>query len=187
MRLARRNRASAVIVTPAFFPGSSLKDAVVILTLRTFTTADIVGWVHMDPFRLDLEKKPRWYRRLATEVFQRVDYWVACAPTLMNCWPGFLPADRRYAITNGIEAPAIPRRVSAPGRLRVVYLSAMHQEKGWRDLFKPPASFARGATMSSSISMGMRQVTRLPMNCTLCLTDCTKPTGLVAWPRMGRR
>lgn len=136
VKLVRRDSASVVIVTPAFFPGPFLKDAFVILSLRVLTNARIIGWVHMDPFRLDLEKKPGWYRYLARKVFETVDCWVACAPALMNLWPSFLSVNRRHAIPNGIAAPRMPQRVHIRERLRVVYLSAMHQEKGWRDLLE---------------------------------------------------
>jgi len=136
IRLVRQTSASVVIITPAFFTGPFLKDAFMILALRAFTNAHVVGWVHMDPFRLNLEKRPKWYRRLAAEVFQRVDCWVACAPALLNGWPAFISVERRHALTNGIEAPPPPKRLATCDRLRVAYLSVMDIEKGWKDLLE---------------------------------------------------
>jgi len=134
--VARRTRARVVIVTPAFLAGPFLKDAVVILALGALTRARIVGWVHMDPARLDLEAKPWWYRGFARLALSRVDAWVACAPTLKSRWPSFIPTARRYAVTNGISGAPENIRAAAPASeaTRVCFISSLESSKGWTDL-----------------------------------------------------
>lgn len=135
VRLVRREEATLVVLTVAFHRGPFLKDAFFILALRLLCSARLVAWVHMDPARLDYEGSPFWYAWLVRTAVAKVDRWVACADRLLQTWPAFLPASARYAIPNGIDAPALPIRAApAAGLLRVVYLSAMDREKGWDDL-----------------------------------------------------
>lgn len=131
VRLVWATGASVVIVTPAFFRGPFLKDALMIFTLRTLTRANVIGWVHMDPARIDIESAPGWLRKIITVTTSRVASWVACSTALVEQWPDFLPKDRCIGLANGIAAPvSLPRDVLLP-RLRVTYLSAMDPEKGW--------------------------------------------------------
>lgn len=133
----RRRRATVAIVTPSFYPGPFVKDALMIYALRVFTRARIVAWVHMDPARLDLERKPVWYVKLALHSTRRVDRWVACAPTLLKQWPSFIPVDRRGAIANGASGPGHVREPElGRGRARVCYVSSMEASKGWIELLE---------------------------------------------------
>lgn len=131
-----RTRARLVVVTPAFYAGPFLKDAVVICAVRALTRARVIAWVHMDPARLDLERKPWWYRQVARYALSRVDAWVACAPALTRQWPSFIPRDRRHAVTNGI--PGAPEHTKADARVskatRVCFVSSLESSKGWTDL-----------------------------------------------------
>lgn len=131
-----RTRARLVVVTPAFYAGPFLKDAVVICAVKALTRARVIAWVHMDPARLDLERKPWWYRQVARYALGRVDAWVACAPALTRQWPSFIPPDRRQAVTNGI--PGAPECIQADARVseatRVCFVSSLESSKGWTDL-----------------------------------------------------
>jgi glycosyltransferase involved in cell wall biosynthesis len=134
---ARRERADLVVVTPSFYAGPFLKDAAMIVTLKTLTRAGIVAWVNMDPSRLVLARKPWWYRRIATLALGRVDSWVASATTLLDQWPSFIPRGRCFAIAYGIpEAPVRADGSAEPDGLRVCYLSSLEEAKGWTDLLE---------------------------------------------------
>jgi glycosyltransferase involved in cell wall biosynthesis len=134
----RRARADLVIVTPSFYAGPFLKDAVMVCALRLLSGARVIAWVNMDPARLDFERRPWWYRRVATFALARVDSWVASASSLLDQWPDFIPRGRRFAIAYGIPAaPAAARTDPAEGgALRVCFISSLDESKGWTDLLE---------------------------------------------------
>lgn len=131
IRLVRKTDAQAVIVTPAFFRGPFIKDAVMISAIRALTSAKVVGWVHMDPARIGYGSAPGWFRNIMTSTIGKVDSWCACSTALLDLWPSFLPRNRCVGLPNGIDAPPQPNRPASGGRLKVAYLSAMDREKGW--------------------------------------------------------
>jgi glycosyltransferase involved in cell wall biosynthesis len=139
VRAARRERADLVVVTPSFYAGPFLKDAAMIVTLRTLTRARIVAWVNMDPVRLGLSRKPWWYRRIAALALGRVDSWVASATTLLDQWPSFIPRGRRFAIAYGIPEAPVRAASAESDRLRVCFLSSLEEAKGWTDLLDAAA------------------------------------------------
>jgi glycosyltransferase involved in cell wall biosynthesis len=133
----RKTRAEVVILTPAFFPGPFLKDAIMISSLKMLTSARVVAWVHMDPARLDLGRMPRIVRWLARGVLARVDAWVACAPSLIDQWPPLIPQELRRSVANGIpESPELKLSESSPGTMRVCFVSSLEVDKGWIDLLE---------------------------------------------------
>ena len=129
----RRTRAHLVVVTPSFHTGPFLKDAFVICAVKWLTRARVLAWVHMDPSRLELERKPWWYRRVARIALAQVDDWVACAPSLPGRWPAFVPRSRTHVVSHGI--PGVPEGMSVTertnGALRVCFLSSLDSSKGW--------------------------------------------------------
>jgi glycosyltransferase involved in cell wall biosynthesis len=135
---ARRTHAAVAVVTPSFYSGPFLKDALMVIALRTLARARIVAWVNMDPARLELERKPAWYRAVARQAFAAVDTWVACAPKLLEQWPSFVPRERRSVIAYGIVgAPThAPDLGDDNAALRVCFLSSFDEAKGWADLLK---------------------------------------------------
>ncbi len=144
VRLVRSKGASVVIVTPAFFRGPFLKDALMIGALRAFTRAKVVGWVHMDPARIEFESAPKWLKKIITMIMRSVDSWLACSPALVEMWPGFLPKRLCTGLANGIEAPSCPQRGAPLPVLRVSYLSAMDSEKGWVEAVAAARSICSG-------------------------------------------
>ena len=136
VREVRRTRAALVVVTPSFYRGPFLKDAVMILALRWLARTPVVAWVNMDPARLDLARRPAWYRAVARLVLRSVDRWVASAPALLGQWPSFIPVERRSAIAYGIEGGPTTVRPSAEDERvrRVCFLSSLDEAKGWVDL-----------------------------------------------------
>lgn len=137
-----REGITTVILTPAFFLGPFIKDALMIRALKKHTKVKIIAWVHMDPARLALESRPALFQRFADESLKLVDLWVACAPSLLASWPTWIPGEK-IAIPNAIPDPLdgadpVPRQ--SDGRFKVGYLSAMDPEKGWKDLFQAAQS-----------------------------------------------
>ena len=138
IREVRRTRAALVVVTPSFYRGPFLKDAVMILALRWVARTPVVAWVNMDPARLDLERRPAWYRAVARLVVRSIDMWVASAPALLGQWPSFIPVERRSAIAYGIQGAPTAVGVVTDGEhaLRVCFLSSLDEAKGWVDLLE---------------------------------------------------
>lgn len=138
VRRVRQTRAKVAVVTPSFYGGPFLKDAVMILALRWLAGARVVAWVNMDPARLEIERRPGWYRSVARAVVGSVHGWVGSAPALLAQWPAFIPAERRSAIAYGIEgAPAAVRHARGRGSVvHVCFLSSLDEAKGWADLLE---------------------------------------------------
>jgi glycosyltransferase involved in cell wall biosynthesis len=138
VRETRRTRAALVVVTPSFYRGPFLKDAVMILALRWLARTRVVAWVNMDPARLDLERRPAWYRAVVRLVVRSVDSWVASAPALLGQWPSFIPVERRSAIAYGIHGapPSVQRVTEGEHARRVCFLSSLDEAKGWVDLLE---------------------------------------------------
>jgi glycosyltransferase involved in cell wall biosynthesis len=128
-----------MITTFAFFPGPFLKDCLLVIAARWLLGCRVIAWVHMDPNRLELENRPFWIKLIARLCVRSIEGWVACAPTLSRTWPKWMSAKPITEIANGIADPApSPEQQSTPGQqqgLQVVFISAMDQEKGWRELF----------------------------------------------------
>ena len=113
-----------------------------IRALKKYTNAKIIAWVHMDPARLELNAQPQIFQKFAHRSMNMVDLWVACAPSLLDCWPKWIPG-RKIAISNAIPDPlegADPEPRKPDGRFKVGYLSAMDPEKGWKELFQAAKS-----------------------------------------------
>ena len=143
--VVRKRGAEIAIVTPSFYAGPFLKDALMICALRAFTRARIIAWVHMDPARLEFDRRPAWYRWFALYATRKVDRWVACAPSLPDRWPSFIPRERCVSIANGASGPdGALRQETDRDRIRVCYVSSIEASKGWTDLPRRGRSDLRG-------------------------------------------
>lgn len=135
-----RFRPDLVLIQPAFHPGPFLKDSLFVWIARAFGV-QVVAWVHMDPNRLKLEEKPAWFQKWVNLTLRQIETFVACAPSLPATWPDWISSRPCVAVANAIpdplggNCPASPER-SQDAPLRVIYISAMHHEKGWQDLFQ---------------------------------------------------
>lgn len=133
----RKNAIDAVILTPSFFLGPFVKDAFIITSLRKATSAKIIGWVHMNPNRLDFSARPVMIQNWIKSVIGKVDLWIGCSDYLLKKWPTYITGPKK-AIYNGIDQ--VPRIAEPSDKensgLRVTYLSAMDTQKGWYDLFE---------------------------------------------------
>lgn len=133
-KMVKKQKIEQVLMTPAFFRTPFVKDGLFILFLSWFTKAKLTAWVHMDPNRLDYEKRGWLFRKFARKVAGKFERWVACAPELLKRWPKWL--SENYTTThvyNGIPIPDSVDRSSREGAVRVLYLSAMDVEKGWEE------------------------------------------------------
>ncbi len=123
-----------MVMTHSFFRGPFIKDSA-FLWLGRLMNKTLVVWVHMDPNRLEMNQAPAWFAAYARRVLTLPDYWVACAPSLPKQWPKEFEHEKIRSICNGIED--VSQKFERPKLdcLHVAYLSAMTEEKGWRDLF----------------------------------------------------
>jgi glycosyltransferase involved in cell wall biosynthesis len=138
-RLVCDKNARLLITTFAFFPGPFLKDCALVFFTRWILRCPVLVWVHMDPNRLDLEHRPHWLKMIAILLVRSIDGWVACAPSLSQSWPEWMKFKPIHEIANGIMDPAPQAdQLATPGKhdtIRVVYISVIDEEKGWRELF----------------------------------------------------
>ncbi|BCU76894.1 glycosyltransferase family 4 protein [Luteolibacter sp. LG18] len=125
-----------VVMTHAFFKGPFLKDSAFVWLVKGLLRKRLFAWVHMDPSRLGFGSLPGWLARHAEATLQLPDRWVACSPALTYGWPREIPADKATAVCNGIPDPAGDKLATPADSKRVVFLSAMTEEKGWRELFE---------------------------------------------------
>jgi glycosyltransferase involved in cell wall biosynthesis len=128
------NRVDTVVMTHAFFRGPFLKDSAFMWLIKGLLRRKLLCWVHMDPRRLGLGKA-FWFDQYANRSMRLPDRWVACAPSLAHIWPSEMPPEKRAAVCNGLPDPAGGRQASPANSKRIVFLSSMTEEKGWRELF----------------------------------------------------
>ncbi|MGJ8655513.1 MAG: glycosyltransferase family 4 protein [Akkermansiaceae bacterium] len=145
----REEDISVLILTPGFFLGAFIKDALLIRAVKKKTQAKVIAWVHMDPARLEFENRSSIFKKFAMHTIELVDLWVACAPSLLNSWPKWI-AGKKIAIANIIPDPLKGMMMASQQNtydvIRIGYLSAMDPEKGWRDLFQAAQSLCEKYT-----------------------------------------
>ncbi|MFT4176301.1 MAG: glycosyltransferase family 4 protein [Luteolibacter sp.] len=134
--ITRRPR--AVVMTPTFYPKPFLKDALFIWLTWLLRVPARVAWFHTNYTAMGYDDQPSWFRKLAKATFRRCTHYVCVSDSLCPVLPDFMPANRRFAIANGVEVktiPSLPPEEIAPAPLKVLYLSNMDEAKGWRILF----------------------------------------------------
>lgn len=129
-------KADTVVMTHSFFRGPFLKDSAFVWLVKRLFGRRLFVWVHMDPSRLGWETLPDVFHRHAVRTLALPDRWVACSPALTAGWPDEFPRDRVTSICNGIPDPAEGRLASPGDGRHIVFLSAMTEEKGWKELFR---------------------------------------------------
>lgn len=147
VRAKFKHRADVLLIHQPFHPGPFFKGSLFIW-LGVLLRMKVIAWVHMDPARIEIDRRPWWFRKWFFSTLARVDRFVACAPSLPNQWPDWLQQLPHDGVANAIPDPADGGRQATPGKragelLRVIYLSAMHQEKGWQDLFHAACRICR--------------------------------------------
>jgi glycosyltransferase involved in cell wall biosynthesis len=61
-------------------------------------------------------------------------FGIALTQSLKPCLEALLPAARIFVVPNAVAAPAVPRRATADRPLQVLFLSAVMERKGYREL-----------------------------------------------------
>ena len=129
----RREPVDGVVLTPTFYFKPFLKDAVFIW-LCVLLRRRITAWMHMDFRAMRYDALPAWARWFVRTTLRRCDRVVVPAERLLSFMPEWLLRERLAAIPNGLPAgPLPPRHPTDDGRrLRVLYLSNIEDNKGWR-------------------------------------------------------
>lgn len=137
-KMIKENEITHVILCAAFFKGPFLKDVVFGNYLKKYCGVELIGWIHMDPNRIGLNDQPQWFQKLAHNFLDNFSYFVAGAPALVEQWPKWLTqkAPTKF-IANGVTDPVkeTPSR-DFSDTIDVIYLSAIDDEKGWRELLE---------------------------------------------------
>ncbi len=127
-----RFRPVAVVVTPTFYLGPFLKDAVFIW-LSFLLGRQTVAWLHMDFRMMGYEDRPALVRWFVRTTLLRCCRFVVVSEGLKAHLPPWIPSDWIDAVANGVEAPTpVPPRRLPDGKIRIVYLSNLEAAKGWR-------------------------------------------------------
>ncbi len=136
-RLLKTESIEDVIICPSFKYGSFLKDALVVSAIRKLIKGRLIGWIHMDPNRLEYEHKQKWYRKLVDRTLSKFDVLVACAPGLINLWPEWIKNSCRVeAIANGIPHIQKDDQMKINGAINVMFLSAIDEQKGLKEFLE---------------------------------------------------
>lgn len=132
-----------VVLTPTFYLGPFVKDAVFIWLASAVLRRRCVAWFHMDFRIMRYESRPAWVRALVRHTLLRCERFVVVSDGLKPLLPAWIPAERVDAVANGVEVPgallANPPERSAAGageKVRVLYLSNLEEAKGWRVLLE---------------------------------------------------
>jgi glycosyltransferase involved in cell wall biosynthesis len=138
-----RGGVDLAVLTPTFYVRPFLKDAVFIwwstLVLRRRTAA----WFHMDYRAMGYGKLGRLTQWFVRTTLRRCRHFVIASARLRQFLPDWMPADRIVALPNGIPAPVPMRSRKDDGRVRVLYLSNLEEDKGWRVLLDAARTLCR--------------------------------------------
>jgi glycosyltransferase involved in cell wall biosynthesis len=129
-----RRDIDTIILTQSFFRGSFLKDSIFLLLAFALRKKCVI-WLHMDANRLEWDTLPNWFQKYARFILRLPTRWVLCAPSLIAKLPTAFSSLPTMAICNGIEDPNEIDSKQQHTAARVIYISTMTAEKGWRELF----------------------------------------------------
>ena len=126
--------ADGILLTPSLQAGTFLKDSVFIWASWLFVRKPIVAWYHMRFETMRYAERNvlmRWYVRWT---LRRVWWHVCVAPCLLQGMPEFLRRDSLVALPNGIPSVGAPAPGAPPadGVVRVLFVSNLGDDKGWR-------------------------------------------------------
>ncbi len=143
LRHTLRGGVDLAVLTPTFYIRPFLKDAVFIwwstLLLRRRTAA----WFHMDFRAMGYEKLGRLTKWFVRTTLRRCRHFVIPAERLRAFLPEWMPAEKVVALPNGIPAPLPERARAQDGRVRVLYLSNLEEDKGWQVLLDAARALCR--------------------------------------------
>lgn len=126
------SRVQGVVLTPTFYFKPFLKDAVFIWLSRLLCRR-VTAWIHMDFRAMKYDTLPRWARWFVKTTLRRCQRVVVPAERLRQFMPDWIEKNRLSALPNGLpDHPPFPQRVDSARPLRVLYLSNIEDNKGWR-------------------------------------------------------
>jgi glycosyltransferase involved in cell wall biosynthesis len=123
--------ARGVVLTPTCYFKPFLKDAVFIWLCRLLGRR-ITAWIQMDFRAMKYESLSRCARWFVRTTLRRCHRFVLPADRLRQFLPDWIPAERVDAIPNGLPERPLPDFIRPEHPLRVLYLSNIEDNKGWR-------------------------------------------------------
>ena len=133
-----RRRIDTVILTPGFYRNTFLKDSLFIWLCSFVLRRRVIAWFHMDYGAFQDQPTDGWFAVWFRRTLLRCSHFVVCTESLRKTVPSFLPSTSVSALQNGIPdlAEGMPATPGSRERLRVLYVSNMNEEKGWRVLLE---------------------------------------------------
>lgn len=133
-------RPELVVLTPTFYTKPFLKDSLFIWLAWLLYIPRRAAWLHTSYGAMRYHEQPAWFRWYIRTTFKRCTHYICVSESLCPRLPGFMPAERRIPIANGVE-PYAPfdledRYPQNTKVLRVLFFSNMDEAKGWRILFR---------------------------------------------------
>lgn len=132
-----------VVLTPTFYFKPFLKDAVFIWLCRLLGRR-VTAWIHMDFRAMKFDTLPRWGRWFVKTTLRRCHRVVVPAGRLIPFMPEWIEKSRLSALPNGLpDHPPFPPSGPDPRPLRVLYLSNIEDNKGWRTFLEAARTVGR--------------------------------------------
>jgi len=123
-----------IILCPSFLKGPFIKDAVVLWLIKKKLSVKVLGWVHMDPSRLNYESSTKLFRKVVDKTMREFDMLIACAPKLLDEWPDWVKRTGHLSVvTNGIPESGFLAKKPIKDQTNIMFLSAIDNAKGWRE------------------------------------------------------
>lgn len=137
IQLARGGACRWVVVTPTCYLGPFLKDALFIWISSILLRRRTAAWMHMDFRVMSYEQRSAAVRWLIRATLLRCERFIVVSDGLRELLPRWIPRNRVDAIANGVEVPdVLPSRSRQGAGIRILYLSNLAPDKGWRILLK---------------------------------------------------
>lgn len=134
--------ARGVVLTPTFYFKPFLKDAVFIWLSRLLCRK-VTAWIHMDFRAMKYDTLPAWGRWFVKTTLRRCHRFVLPADRLRQFMPDWIPAGRISAIPNGLPMRQLAESARPDRPLRVLYLSNIEDNKGWRTFLEAAREIGR--------------------------------------------
>lgn len=132
-----------VVLTPTFYFKPFLKDAVFIWLCRLLGRR-VTAWIHMDFRAMKFDSLPRWGRWFVKTTLRQCHRVVVPADGLIPFMPDWIDKSRLSAVPNGLpDHPPFARPDRADRPLRVLYLSNIEDNKGWRTFLEAARAVGR--------------------------------------------
>lgn len=137
MRFARERTCRWVVVTPTCYLGPFVKDALFIWISSFLLRKRTAAWLHMDFRVMRYERRSALVRWFVRRTLLRCDRFIVVSEGLRQLLPAWIPGNRVDAIANGVEVPdVLPSRLRPGAGIRILFLSNLAPDKGWRILLK---------------------------------------------------